>query len=125
MSGLETLRSIALAFPDVSDESDHEGPKFTVRGKVMVGPYRARPAPKAKRVPVDGVVAIRCPMERKELLIEAAPDRFFDDDHFRGYPAVLVRLSGVDEAELRALVEGAWRMQAPKRRVKAERRSAP
>ena len=42
-------------------------------------------------------------MVRKELLIEAAPDRFFDDPHYRGYPAVLVRLKAIGKRELGAL----------------------
>jgi hypothetical protein len=45
---------------------------------------------------VPGVIAMRCRIETKELLIEAAPDRFFDDDHYRGYPAVLVRLAEIE-----------------------------
>jgi hypothetical protein len=43
---------------------------------------------------VPGVLAVRCRPERKELLLEAAPEIYFDDDHYRGYPAVLVRLDG-------------------------------
>ena len=55
---------------------------------------------------------------------EAAPERFFDDDHYRGYPAVLVRLGAIDEAELAGLLVGAWRILAPKalvRRIEAAR----
>ena len=33
------------------------------------------------------VLVVRCPFETKELLIAAAPDIFFDDDHYRGYRA--------------------------------------
>jgi hypothetical protein len=52
------------------------------------------------------------------MLIDAAPDRFFTDDHYRGYPAVLARLAIVEEAELADLLAEAWRMTAPKRLVK-------
>ena len=60
------------------------------------------------------VLAVRCPIEKKEMLVEAAPERFFDDDHYRGFPAVLVRLPRIDEYELGALLREAWRLQAPK-----------
>ncbi|MBC7668125.1 MAG: hypothetical protein H7236_06620 [Gemmatimonadaceae bacterium] len=48
------------------------------------------------------------------MLIEVAPDRFFDDDHYRGFPAVLVQLDRVDEDKLADLLARAWRIQAPK-----------
>ncbi len=50
---------------------------------------------------------MRCPFETKELLIAAAPDIFFDDDHYRGYRAVLVRLPVVAPDELDSLLRRA------------------
>jgi hypothetical protein len=47
-----------------------------------------------------GVLAVRCPLEIKGLLIPAAPDIFFDDDHYRDYRAMLVRLPVVAPDEL-------------------------
>jgi len=85
-----------------------------VGGKGFAWGYMARPAPKAKRVHVPGVIAIRCRMETKELLLEAAPERFFDDDHYRGYPAVLVRLAEIEADELARLLREAWKIVAPK-----------
>ncbi len=64
---------------------------------------------------MPGVVAIRCDIAAKDMLLESAPDRFFDDDHYRGYPAVLVRLEAVDVDELAGLLQAAWRIQAPAR----------
>ncbi|MET0271371.1 MAG: MmcQ/YjbR family DNA-binding protein, partial [Phenylobacterium sp.] len=77
-----------------------------------------RVAPKAPRRPRPDVLAIRCPMATKEMLLETAPDRFFDDDHYRGYPAVLVRLDAIGEDELTALLRGGWRAVAPRPLVK-------
>ena len=48
-----------------------------------------------------------------------SPGAFFVTDHYRGYPAVLVRLGVVAPAQLRALLEEAWRQVAPKRVVQA------
>ena len=42
-----------------------------------------------------------CPLEEKEMLIDAAPDIYFETDHYRGWPAILVRISEIDPDELR------------------------
>ena len=108
------LSALALSLPEAEGGVHHGQAGFSVGGKGFAWSYLARPAPKAKRVLVPGVIAIRCRMETKELLIEAAPERFFDDDHYRGYPAVLVRLAEIEAEELMGLLKEAWRLVAPK-----------
>lgn len=115
MVDADALRRLALALPEAVDESEGDRPCFTVGGKGFAWPYLKRPAPKAPRQPQPGMIAVRCGLERKEMLIEALPAAFFDDDHFRGYRAVLVRLAQVDEDELAGVLLEAWRMCAPKR----------
>jgi len=112
---LATLRRLALGLPQVDDRSKEDRLAFEVAGKGLAWTYLVRAAPKKPRLPQIGVLAVRCEMARKELLIEAAPDRFFDDDHYRGFPAVLVRLDQIDADELAGLLRDAWRIQAPKR----------
>ena len=51
--------------------------------------------------------------------LAAAPATYFVTDHYRGYPAVLVRLPTADAAELGPLLAEAWRQVAPKRVVRA------
>ena len=115
MVSAEQLQALALALPEVAGAVSDSGQfGFEVGGKGLAWAYLARPAPKAKRVLVSGVVAIRCAMETKELLLEAAPERFFTDDHYRGYPAVLVRLSEIEADELAGLLRQAWKIVAPK-----------
>ncbi|UAL11253.1 MmcQ/YjbR family DNA-binding protein [Caulobacter segnis] len=109
------LEALALALPEVAGAVSESGQfAFEVGGKGLAWAYVARPAPKARRVLVPGVIAVRCAMETKELLLEAAPDRFFTDDHYRGYPAVLVRLSEIEADELGGLLKQAWMLVAPK-----------
>jgi hypothetical protein len=108
------LSALALSLPEAEGDADDGQAAFSVGGKSFAWGYLARPAPKAKRVLVPGVIAVRCRIETKELLIEAAPDRFFDDDHYRGYPAVLVRLVEIEAEELAGLLREAWRLVAPK-----------
>lgn len=115
MVSAEQLEALALALPEVAGAVSDSGQfGFEVGGKGLAWAYLARPALKAKRVLVPGVVAIRCATETKELLLEAAPERFFTDDHYRGYPAVLVRLSQIEADELAGLLRQAWKIVAPK-----------
>jgi hypothetical protein len=114
MVGIETVRCLALALPDARDASKPDRLAFQVAGKWFAWTYVMRVHPKKPRVPQIDVLAVRCAIERKELLIEAAPDRFFVDDHYRGYTGVLVRLAAVHEDELVDLLRGAWRIVAPK-----------
>jgi hypothetical protein len=111
----ERVRRLALALPLARDESTEARLAFTVAGKGFAWTWNERVHPKKPRVPRLDVLAIRCELPRKELLIEAAPQIFFDEPHYRGFPAVLTRLGVIDEAELAALLQAAWRLQAPKR----------
>jgi hypothetical protein len=110
MVDVPTVKQLALAAPNVHDGSSDVRLVFEVDGRGFAWSFNERVHPKKPRVPRLDVLAVRCPIERKEMLIEAAPDRFFDDDHYRGYPAVLVRLDVIDEAELGALLEAARQM---------------
>ncbi len=51
----------------------------------------------------------------KEALLADDPEVYFTTPHFDGYPAVLVRLERIGEAELAELLGEAWLAQAPKR----------
>jgi hypothetical protein len=110
-----TVRRLALAHPGAEDRSMDARLAFEVAGRGFAWSFMRRIDPKKPRVPDLGVLAVRCAPERKELLIAAAPDRFFDDDHYRGLPAVLVRLEAAEEAELADLLLGAAQIMAEAR----------
>ena len=55
----------------------------------------------------------------KFALISDEPGVYFTTPHFDGYPAVLVRLNEIGEAELTELITDAWLAQAPKSLAKA------
>jgi hypothetical protein len=115
MPTADTVRRLCLALPETHDNSVGDRLAFEIEGRGFAWTYLVREHPKRARVPRPDVLAIRCELPRKELLIEAAPEVFFDDDHYRGFPAVLVRLAVVGEDELAALLEAGWRLRAPKR----------
>ena len=111
-------RCLAVALPETEDASSVPGFTFRVSGKGFAWTYYERVGPRKPRRARPDVLAVRCDLETKEMLIAAAPERFFDDDRYRGYPAVLVRLDAIDAEELSALLRGAWRLSAPRRLVR-------
>jgi hypothetical protein len=115
MVDARALRFLALALPEVEDASSGLASRFEVAGKGFAWTYWERIAPRKPRQARPDVLAVRCDREAKEMLIAAAPDRFFDDDRCRGYPAVLVRLGAIDAGELEELLRRAWRLPAPRR----------
>lgn len=108
------VRRLALALPAAVDESTPERLVFSIGGRGFAWTYFGRVVPKKPRVAFPDVLAVSCPLERKEMLLAAAPDIYFDDDHYRGYPAVLVRLKHVPKAEFAALLGDACRLHAAK-----------
>jgi hypothetical protein len=106
---LTDVRLIALALPEVEEGPCYGTPGFRVRGKVML------------RLWEDGeTLVVKCGDDERDRRLKADPDTYFVTDHYRDYPTVLVRLARVSLADLRALIEKAWRHNAPKRLI-AER----
>jgi hypothetical protein len=60
----------------------------------------------------------------KFALIEEQPEIYFTTPHFKGYPAVLVRLDLISVQELEELIVDAWLARAPKRIADAYLESA-
>jgi hypothetical protein len=64
-------------------------------------------------------LVLLCAMEEKEFLLAAAPAIYFETDHYKGWPALLVRLAAIDDDELSRRLEAAWLGKAPKRLAQA------
>jgi len=58
-------------------------------------------------------IALSLP-ETEEAPNHLDPEKFFTEPHYKGFPAVLVRLPAVAAQELKPLITEAWRCQAPK-----------
>lgn len=70
------------------------------------------------RLKEDGdTVAIKLDFADRDVLLEADPRAFYLTDHYRPYPAVLMRLGQVRPGVAVELLEQAWRRAAPKRLV--------
>jgi hypothetical protein len=115
------VRRIALALPEVVEGEDRFGFGVLNRGKVkgIAWLWMERVDPKKPKVANPGVLAIRVDgAATKAELLASDPAVFFTEDHYNGYPAVLVRLAEISEEELRELLTDAWRVQAPKALVR-------
>lgn len=76
MADWETVRELALAFPEV-EENTSGRPAFRVRGKLFAWMARER----------DGRgLAVRVDRDEKRLLLESRPDVYFSSPHYDGYP---------------------------------------
>jgi len=117
MATRSDVRRIALSFPETREEPGHFA--FAVRhGEKYKGfcwVWMERVQPKKPRIANPDVLAVRvADLDAKEILLMADPDKFFNEPHYEGFPAVLVRLKAIGRAELRALLADAWATQAPK-----------
>lgn len=70
-------------------------------------------------------LSLRCAMEDKEMLFASAPEIYYETDHYKGWPGLLVRLNKISQKELTVRLERAWRIQAPKKLQKAYDGDAP
>jgi hypothetical protein len=101
----ETVRELALAFPEV--EEDVSGrTTYRVRGKLFAWMARERDG---------GGLALRVDRDEKQLILDSNPEVYFTSPHYNGYPGVQIRLEAIDRAELQERLEDAWLIQAPKR----------
>ena len=107
MATWEDVRELALALPGAEESTSYGQPAFRVRGKLFawLSPHE------------QGALVLKCDPEERPLLIDAQPDAFYVTPHYKGYPAVLVRLDVVDDDELAERVTDSWLGTAPKRLV--------
>lgn len=95
----------ASKLPGIEDGTFYGYPSMKVRGKFLM------------RIKDAETLVFTCPLDEKTMLMEAAPEIYFETDHYAGWPAVLARVSTISDVELVHRIERAWRVQAPKRLV--------
>jgi hypothetical protein len=108
---LDALRKIARSLPDVEETTTHGTLAFKLRGKLFAW------MPVKKSVE-PGTLAIRIDFDRRADLIAEAPAVYSLIDHYKDYPAVLVRLSRIETDALRDLLRGAWQFVSATTNVK-------
>ena len=101
------VRALAAGLPGVEVGTSYGTLALKVGGKAFA------------RLWEDGAtLVLKVPFAVRDHLLLSAPATYFLTDHYRGYPAVLVRLAAAEAAELAPLLEEAWRQVAPKRMLR-------
>lgn len=122
---MDDLDELALALPQATKELSDDGrPSYEVHGKLFCFHRGRRPdAVDEHGERLDDVLMFRvADLDVKELLLSDSRGIYFTTPHFKGYPAVLVRipdLARLDRDELGDLVAEAWLTRAQKRVAKA------
>jgi len=98
--------AIAGELPGVGESTSYGTPSLKVRMKFM-----------ARLREPDVMVLVAVEDIEQRMLMETQPDVYFKTPHYEGHPSILIRLSKVDPAELRDLIEQSWRRIAPPRLV--------
>jgi hypothetical protein len=106
----DDVAEMAAAFPGVA-----EGSSYGTRGWKVGKAFLMREKEKMDRVLVLKLANV----DEQEFLMESDQDVFFITDHYKGWPAVLIRLAKIDRQALAALIEAAWRRGATKKLIAA------
>lgn len=115
--GYDRFLRIALSLPGAEASTSYGTPSVKVRGKFL----------SRWRTEAEGAVAIRCDFLDRQILLQAQPEVYFLTDHYRDYPAVLMRVDKASREAMTDALERAWRLVAPAKlvRLRDEKRSSP
>jgi hypothetical protein len=126
MTTMADLDTLALALPQVTKEVSEDGrPSYLVHGKMFCFHRGRRPdaIDRDTGERMEDVLMFRvADLDVKELFLADDRGLFFTTPHFKGYPAILLRipdLKKIDRTELGDLVAEAWLTRAQKRVAKA------
>jgi hypothetical protein len=104
----DDVRRLALALPGVEEATWYGTPGFKVKGKGFT----------RLKEKLDGVIVLGVgTLLERDFLLESDPAVFFITDHYRDYPALLIRLAAIGEDALTELLTMAWRRAAAKKLV--------
>lgn len=101
MIGWDRIVALGLALPGVALGTSYGRPALKVRGKTFACTGKT-----------DDHCVLMLPLDEVELLIESAPECFFQTKHHVGWPAVLTRYAAADAERIAALLERAWAARA-------------
>jgi hypothetical protein len=109
---VQDARRLLLRLPNVVEGRSYGLPSFLLNGRFL-----------ARFRDDDTVLVLQlATIAEREVLMDLAPDAFFFTEHYRNYPAVLIRLAEVPRSLLADVVTESWRhiaaMPLPRRRPK-------
>jgi len=101
----EVVRKLGLQLPRVEESTTFGKPSLKIQGKMfacMASHKSAEP----------DSLAVRTDFEQRAELLAADPTIYYITDHYRDYPAVLVRLPRITPDALQDLLKMAYRLVA-------------
>eukprot|EP01137_Pigoraptor_chileana_P022713 Opistho-2@87922 len=112
MNGWDEACAYALSLPDVEMASWWGTPCPKVNGKGFMSPGRE-----------PGSFALSVTRPEKEILFETDPETFWQTDHFRNYPMLLVRYGEEARERAQLYIQRAWwdRAKPAQRKVFGDR----
>jgi hypothetical protein len=102
------LRKVALSFPQANEKPSYGKPSYFIAKKFFT----------RLRDEDDSIVWIVGSIDERDHLLEMDPRTYFITEHYRDYPAVLVRIARIDKTMLRKMLERRFRAIAPKKVLK-------
>jgi hypothetical protein len=117
MATHDEIRQIAAKLPGAHEGDENFALCVTVKGKEkgFVWTWNERVLPKTKKIPNENVLAVRVRnLTEKEMILGSDSKKFFTEEHYNGFPAVLVRIKEISADELEYLIIEAWKTKAPK-----------
>ena len=112
MKDWEEAAAFALTLPGTELGTSYGRPAVKVNGKAFLYPGREPDS-----------FAVASPLGEKEVLMETDPGTFWETDHYRGWPAVLVRFGSAERDRIRTVIRRAWwdRLKKAQRAAAGER----
>lgn len=105
---------IGSELPEVEVSTSYGTPALKVRGKAFCRLWGADEHDR-KGPEVEGeVLVVFVDLAEKRAWIETSDGALFDQAHYRGHGAMLVRLAQVDEELLLDVLEQSYRLKAPR-----------
>lgn len=101
MANVKLVRKLALSMPDVNERTCYGTPAFYV-GKTLF----------ARLLKDEESIVVKIDERDRERRMTADPQAFFITNHYLNYPLMIIRLSAVDEDDLRDLLNDAWKHAA-------------
>lgn len=96
------VAKLGLKLPETAVGTSYGTPALKVKNKMFV------------RLKEDSVtIVLLMDTFEREHRLRSEPDVFYITDHYKDYPAVLVRLAKVEMSEMKLLLEQSWRRVAP------------
>jgi hypothetical protein len=96
---VKDARRLLLGLPNVAEGFSYRMPSFLLNGR-LIARFRDN----------DEVLVLQlASIDDRDVMMQIDPAAFFFTDHYRNYPAVLVRLAEVPDSLLAEVVTGSWR----------------